>query len=680
MASRKKPLGDGAAIAAALKERSTRNQTGEQKKWEARIRAAEEAGREPHAVYDECRDAHEGNILSKSASVKEKRLFSQLRNYNIEVNKLMPVLASQRERIVPRIPWFKLNPTRAQTPAEQLQMQTAEMVQNFFFRAPRMNFKRNMRVTFLGASLGYSAIEVCYTPDEGEEPEKDKKEELGEITATIDAEGNEILEVEGGSPLMREDGSFVRRGRKLVLDLRDPLDYFDIRAHSWDTLILDHEGTQEPEDMRFIGTRFVMPLEKALKNPIFRTTDKNALRSAAKTLQKRTIRDHIRPPRPYEEVQGYGTDDFLRVEGIRIWDAENREVLYYVEGLPDIAAKFEYPGWVDHSPIKLLFFNERLGSIYPQTEASQALPLLRAYSIFWCTLVNHLKRFKRKYGMTPTAFKNAAQQDMLLDPTDGLILQLANKNSLWPIDDAYLDPAIYKMMEQAILDFFEIMGSSPEFVGVAQSTSATQSAIIDRRGVGREQEKREIMKDFLEEVSDTMMANLQHNLPREIAVQITGPSGVEWKQVVARPGIQGRFKSWVDLQELEPSSPASDWQKQQAMVALFGPSALAQPTIAKSIGHTLAPNDPNIQRELQQLGEIYLAVETAKIAGGGGGGGGQNGNGKGGNQPPTGTTQGAAKPTGQGPEGNSGTEGRSRGREQRTLLGAGSSERPKESR
>lgn len=673
MGYRRKPLGDGKAIAEELKSRRKPRTSDEYKLWEGRLNKAEEQAEQYHSVYDECKRAYEGDILGANATSQQRKDFALLRKYDIQVNKLVPVLASQRERVVPRIPWFRLNPQHAQNPTEQANMRAAEMVQNFMLRSSRMNFNRNMRLSHLGASLGYSALEVCYTPDDGKNPEKDKKQYTGEIKAEVDAQGMETFEVEGGPPLVTESGDFVRRGGKLVLDLRDPLDYFDIKLHWWETLVLDHEQGNEQEDMRFLGTRFVMRLEDALENPIFKTTDKKALRAAAKSLRGRTRKEIIRPRRPYEEMNGEAGDDFLRLEGVRFWHAAKREVVYWVDGLPDIAAKYEYPGWVGHSPIRLLRFNERLGSPYPLTEVSQALPLLRAYSIFFCTLINHLKRFKRKYGMTPTAFKDSAQRDMLLDPADGLVLQLASKNSLWPIDDAYLDPAIYKMMDRALMDFLEIMGSAPEFVGSAEADSATQAAIIDRRGVGREQERRGMMKDFLEEVSDIMLANLQHNLPRETAVRIAGPDGATWEKIVSRPDIQGKFRSWVDLQELEPQSPANEWQKQQAMIALFGRGIFASPSISKSVARSLAWHDPNIQKDLVEMGEMFLGQE---LLGGPAGGAKPSGNGS--KPPPSGTTQGTPKPTGQGKEGNAGTEGRSRGREQRTLLGAGSSERPKE--
>ena len=668
MASRRKQP----TVSDALKERRVSRKTDELKKWEARIQYAEQECEERYKVYDENERAYYGRIMPNSHESVTLRNTAFLKSYEIEINKLLPVLASQRERILPRIPWSRLNPQKPQNRIEQAQMRAAEMSLNFLLRAPRMGYHQSASLLLLGASLGIGALEVCNATDEGVDPEKDKEEATGEFTVEIDDETNmEVLEIEGGDPLMTEDGDFVRRGRKIVLDLRDPLDYFDIRYVHWQDLRFDPEGGNKPEELDWLATKFSLRLDEALANPIFATADKEEMKRAARSVIAKRPRDIIRPPRPYEDQRLHSSgkdDDFLRVTGWRCWHASKRQVVYIVDGMADVASKYEYPGWIGHSPISFLKFYEKFGTFLPQTEVEFALPSLRSYSLFMQTLLNHLKRFKRKYGATPNAFEKPEERDSFLDPIDGSVITVRSEKDLWAIEDAYLDPAIYQMMERSKMDFFEIMGSAPEFVGAAQSTSATQSAIIDRRGVGREEEKREMLARTMEDVSDKMLANLQHNLPRELAVRIVGPDGRHWKKVVNRPDIQGRFKSWIDLTELEPHNQAQETQKMLGFLQIMGPEvAFTSEAFTRQFFKNMAWNDPNIQQDFVQLATLLFAQRLF-------GGGGEK-------KPATGgETKGGAKPTGQGPEEGATTEGRSQGRTQRefnTLLGPGSTPREK---
>jgi len=473
--------------------------------------------------------------------------------------------------------------------------------------------------------------------------------------------------------MISEDGeSFVKRGGQLLLDLRDPTDYFGLRYVHWDDIRFDTEGGNSPEDLEWVATRFSMRLDDALLNPIFKKVDREEIRRAAKSIKIKKRREIIRPPRPHEGGpfdRGDGLEDFLRITGWRCWDAKNRQVIYLIDGLHTLGAKLDYPGWVGHSPIEFLKFHERLGEFCPMTEVEYARPVLSAYNLFWSTLLNHLKRFKRKYIANPSAFQRPEQRDQLLDPDDGMVIEATGgKNAVTPLDDAPLDPAIYRMMSQATSDFFEMMGSAPEFLGVAQSSSATQAAIIDRRGVGREEEKREILAKALEGVGDKMLACLQANLPKELAIRIAGPDGAVWKKTVARPDIQGKFKTWIDLTEMQPQSQQQEKQESLALLQILGPEVFTSPAFTEQFFKLWSWPNPDIQAEMTELMTLKMALATM---------------GAGAPQTGSGEAKGGVKPTGQGKEQENTTEGRSEGRAQRskgefpTLLGPGSTPKPK---
>ena len=585
MAARKKnqpPPTIGGDVAAALRERQARSESDEVKLWKARLKFAAEAVEPRYKVYD----ANEKAVYGESMTEAEKTRARYGRQFTVEINKFLPALAGQRERILPQVPWWNLVPAKAGMSKIELQrMRAAEMCENFVFRSSRMNFNLNASMALMGAELGIGAIDVCFTPDDGEQPEKGKQAEYMKIEVEIDPDtGMEIADT-AGYPLLTEDGDTYRRGNKIMADTRDPLDYFDMEYVHWQDLLFDTESGNEPEDLDWVAKKFCMRFDAATENPIFRGTSAENLRRAAKSLVGKTsAKDAIRPPRPYEDgPQSPGDDDFLRVTGWRIQDARKRKVIYLIDGLGELGNKYEYPGWVGHSTLTFLKFNERMGEFLPITSIEGARPALIAYNMFWNTLLNHLKRFKRKYVVAPNAFEKVEQRDQLLDPIDGMTIEArGGKNAVVALEDAYLDPAIYKMMSLAESDFFQQIGSAPEFLGVAQSSSATQASIIDRRGVGREDEKRLLLKSFFERVGDKMLANLQHNLPKELAIRIAGPDGRTWRKVVTRPDIDGHFRNHIDMIEMTPAAESQEIQQDLALIQMVGPQVAFSSEIGRA--------------------------------------------------------------------------------------------------
>ncbi len=679
----KRPAPGMTDVAAALKERQGKVKLGEGDMWRTRMAIATEVRDKRAIKYDSNERAYYGELFTES----ERKMAVAAQSFLYECNLALPTISAQRQRVVPRIPWHSLEPTREISPLDEARMRTAEMTLNFFFRHPLMNYASRMNQIHLMGELGLGACEVYFSPDEGEDPERDRSEETGKIEADIDPEtGLDTLESPSGDPLMTDDGEFVQRGRgKIVIDTRNPLEYFGTRNYHWNQMLVDPEGDEDPTSLGWISTNFSMRLDDALRNKAFNKATKEEIRSAGKSVLER-LKDKRsmirRSPIGAEygapsNASTYGAspedEDFIRITGQRIWDARKRTCIYMVDGMQDVAGKLDYPGWVGHSPITFYKLEDKIGSFYPQTAFEHGLPYLQAYARFWATLMNHLKRFKRKYGATPTAFVTEEQESHLLDPTDGLVVKLRDKNALWPIEDAYLDPSIYQMMERAEQNWYRIMGSAAEFLGVPGSDSATQASIIDRRGVGREDEKRVRLINCFQEVSNKMLANIQANLPTPIAVRIAGEDGQMWKKIVGRADLGGigLYETVINISEMQPYSLQGQFQSLMGFLQILGPDAFAaSPDFTEEFFKSGLIHNPVIAKQFTEYATLMLAQRMA------GGGGAENGNGGG----KSGESKGGYKPTGQGVEGGATTAGRSAGREQRqapnTLLGPGNTPPP----
>jgi hypothetical protein len=176
------------------------------------------------------------------------------------------------------------------------------------------------------------------------------------------------------------------------------------------------------------------------------------------------------------------------------------------------------------------------------------------------------------------------------------------KNAVVPLEDATSIP-IYQMASQALNDSTDAGLST---AGHQAADSATQSAILDRRGVGREDEKREILARTLESLGDKVLSCLQANLPKEIAIRIAGPDGRTWRKTVSRPDIQGQFKNWIDIIEMSPWGQSPQAQEMLALLNLVGPEmALASEDFSQDFFRTLSRHNPNIAADFTEMALLF---------------------------------------------------------------------------
>lgn len=668
-------------LAKAISERRVRVKTDELKIWEQRI---DFGRRESQDFQEDCAR----NLLAyigknwEDTGLAAEEIAVALRNYTLHVNRILPSLASQNAQIMPRIPWFMVRARRA-LGATGTNRETAEAVLNYTLNNPRMNYLQHTRLFLLGGHLGYGAKKTTYTPDEGVDPERNKNEPMyGRLTEEYDEKTGEIVfDVEGGTPRLDDDGNWmVRSGGRILLETRNPADYFKSEWKDFRDFVHDPEGGNDIFDHAWIAERRSWTVEEFRANTLFRNVDKRDIEHAAYSLiaagpsnvPQRMGRSDI----DRAELRAWGTNydapelDLMRLWGYEVWNCYKQEVIYIVDGLDDVAAKVSYPGWIDHSPYTFCKFNEVLGEWYPHPSVNDARALSRAYNIFWGMLLNHLRRFNRKYLMAVGAFADPKERETMKDGEDGVCVEVTDLNGIKPLEEAPLDPSIYKMMDQAIADQAEVLSSPPESRGIAQSGSATQAALIDRRSSSRENDYRMLFGTALKHDAKLMLDCLQANLDTPMAFAIAGPQGQQWEGEATRADIVGDFETDVEMSDLEPHDVGQEKRDATALVQILTPQlAFMSPLFTRKFFKLWNWNEPEIAEEFVAI-TSFLAAGGGQAAAGGPAQPAQDG-------ATSGEARGGAKMTGRGQEEGNTTEGRSVGRglrgrgESPTLLGKG---------
>lgn len=656
-----KVRGRSGVVNEVLEERSrSRRKTKDVRFWEERLRFAKRVAEPYMDEYGKNLDYYVGKQQPVYQSTKATRgmVPNQAMENMLVVNRILPSLASQNAQIAWRVPWWAVSSrTPSAAPQDEVYRENSEYLLNYALSRPQNDILLQMRLGLTSAELALAGWKVCWTPDEGIDPEEGKEEVLGELVEEQDPTTGEVrVDIEGGVPKINpKTGKPIRRGRnKFVLDTRDIGDYLKTPWIDWRDCCFDPEGSNSFYSHNWFGERFSWDYDDFMSNPLF--TNKDEIGDAAHYLEDdysgnwkdlRLFRASSTFQR--RSAPGYLQRDKMRIWGWQVWDFKLRRVLYMVDGHDRLVGDEAIPRWVDFSPYVWLKFNEVPGEWWAYPDVTPARPLAADYNISRSQVMNHRRRFNRKYGYLKGQV-DQAEMEKLKNPDDGTFFEWKKVDAVKPLIDAPIDDALYRDMDRAILDMSEIIGSSPEARGVADSDTATQAAIIERHGTSRENDKRQTMARSLGDVGRIALNALQANLKEPIPVRILGPQGTHWQGVVGQADITGDFESTVDLTELEPHDKKSDRQDLLALTQILGPeTVLLSPTMLKRLLTSFRQYDPAVVQELHEIGVMMQMLNHQGASPSGGGG----------------ESRGGAKPSGQGPEGGNATEGRSEGRQAR---------------
>jgi len=541
----------------------------------------------------------------------------------LTVNRLLPSLATQNSQIMWKLPWFRVIPRRALGGIGLEQAKVAEMTLNHIMQHPKNNVLLQARLTVLAAHMGYGALKVSYTPDEGVPLDNAEKEEVwGQVITEDNGAGDLVTDVLGGVPWTDpETGEMRRKGDLLLIDTRDPAALYRIDWVDWMDLRHDPEGGNQFEDHGWIAQRMSWRYDEFMENELF--TEKDGIESAANSIANTGIMHHTGGATATRKMrfgrgsvsqsadQGVDTEaakDMMRFHGWQIHDFVNGKVIYMVDDWDRIVGKDSIPRWIDHSPYSFAKLHEVLGEWMPYTEMEAGRPLIRSYNKTRSQVLNHRRRFNRKYEVLKD-FVTFDELEKLKDPADGTIVFVEQAGSIVPIQDAPLDQALYKDLELDIRDMSEIFGATPEGRGSSASKTATQAAIIEQRGSSREDDKRTIIGNALSKAAGKLLNALQANLDKKMAVNIVGPSGQAFERHVSRVQLTGDYDVKVEISDMQPNDFATEEARLLKFAQVMGPVAFRSQRWMSRLVRNMNMDDPDMVNELVALFEQAATEE-----------------------------------------------------------------------
>jgi hypothetical protein len=304
--------------------------------------------------------------------------------------------------------------------------------------------------------------------------------------------------------------------------------------------------SRRDSELGWIAERFILPYEEVMENPDFDTKGLKPNANANNLLAK--IRGASYDPK--------NLPDGNKEEYVIFWEVWKRKdktvcVIaedHYENYLQEKESAYTYLDSKFH-PYFMLRFNEIPDEFYPDSDITPAEPQMLELNETRTQMINHTRRFNRKYAAKPGALTPEAKT-ALREGEDGVIIEVSEQYSedpvtstIMPIIDAPLPPEVFAVESRVKDDIFTILGTqdyASQSSGGARS--ATEAQIIAAQSRFRVEERIDLIGEFAGKVIKAVGQICLKNIDKEKAMQILGLEGVYWRQYNDDEDIRGEFE------------------------------------------------------------------------------------------------------------------------------------------
>jgi len=493
--------------------------------------------------------------------------------------------------------WF-VNPVKRSAEFDvEKNAETAQIYLNYYARENAgSTLKKQMRLAILDAFFWFGAIKTGYVADFEPNTNYGKYKILGY------KEDEPIYDIDDESHIFRVD------------DVKEyPVnEKFVSRRVTPAAFIFDTECDNYFEDGRFIIQEMVKPLIEVKKDERYintKTLKENFLVKVGLNIDEKTLRED-------EEYSGL-EDDLKRVTLYEIYDREHDKLKVMAEGHDYWLRNEEIPEGIDKDPYSFILFNTVPDEVYPIADLRPLIPIQEEYNIGRGMIMEHAKRFARKYGYVDGMIDDD-EMSKLQDPADGTFFKVKDlplSGVIEPLQDAPLDSAVYTNFEQSKQDFREVGGATEQDRGIVERRkTAYEAAKMSEATSIRKDDRKSLVEDFAAMVGKKTLQSMQANLTIEDAVYVGGEDKSKQWRKISKEEICGEFNTTVETGSAAPNLPEYERSEiQQLIQSLAGfPPEMIQTEInlggllravAKTF-HTMDADDilnpPEVRKQKQE--------------------------------------------------------------------------------
>jgi len=416
-----------------------------------------------------------------------------------------------------------------------------EAIVNYWWRHYdcQKEFRRSVKDALI---LGHGWVKTGYRYVEEEkvaEGNFDSYDELAELRDENVAESNLIV---------KEDRPFVERV--------SPFDVF-----------VDPDATSM-EDARWVAQRIRRPLEDVKKDKRYNSTARG---EASPSHYSKWGQDAYRPRRSQDPQDSY-------VEVWEWYDIDRNTVSVFCDGSDKfLVAPKEIP-FAFGQPFVMIRNYDVPETFYPMGELEAIEPLQHELNQTRTQMMNHRKRFSRKWLYKETAFDTDGRQALESDEDNVMVPVITDDNLgnvISPMPAVINPPEFYNQSDLISSDMNRVSGVSEYQQGAMPEIrrTATEAAIVQDASNARASDKLAIIERSIGECARRLVMLAQQFMTGEQAVRIVGSEAQPLWLTFDRDYIQGEFDYEVEGGSTAPMNESFRRQRALQIVDAMAPFA-----------------------------------------------------------------------------------------------------------
>lgn len=500
----------------------------------------------------------------------------------ITINKIYSQLMAELPSLYSVDPYFYVKTKKSYSPDPNTIAQfeiKAKIRQAYLnYLKGELKLKKKCRLAIQDAHFAYGVVKVHYYAEERE------NQDYGQD-----------LKGDNGTPLIGDDGEPLKEPEYIPVNER----YCVTRVHPDDFLFSADAGPLE-DKWPWIAERVRMTKDEA-------KGDKRLNQKIVKSLQPGD-----KDKEKTSSIENKSKEDDLFVFW-EIYDLKKKQWLIVSEDADEPLKKpGSLPKGVESHPYAVLMFTLQDNTAYPIPPVSQRLDPQKELCMARSRYMTHRKRFNRKYEVFMGGLVDETEVDKLESGEDGTIIRKqVSAPVVTPISDAALDQNGWAEIQALNNDLNEISGYGGNARGIADSDSATEADILEKRLNIREGDRLSIVTDWILEIAEKLDQLVQANISRDEAIRITGPQGEFWQDVRATDyeEIDGEFEYSLNIGATSPQLPQLERAQFLALLQTFAnfPQLLTNPHLVKRVMEMHNWDDEIVVQELVELGKKMMS-------------------------------------------------------------------------
>ena len=448
----------------------------------------------------------------------------------------------------------------ARQPQWEAAEQTVEAAANYWWKRYRFHPEVRRAVDDY-IMVGHGWVKVGYRYEETEQVRS--ADDMQAEFQQLQDQTNQAAEQDPGQATQLPTDQQLMAGvsdTKMVPSIDQP---FVERVSTFD-MYVDPEATSL-QDAKWIAQRIIMSLEEA-----------KAEESYSPAARGRLEADAAMNPRwrdkgaEGQSREGKYDDGIKRVTIWEFYDLRHGKMCVFADkGETFLVDPTDLP-YPYGMPYRMLRNYDVPDQFYPLGDLEMIEPIQRELNETRSAMMNHRKRYQRKYVANRQALDEEAIAALESD-VDNAIVYVDDNTPLGevvaPLPISSIDPQMYNYSQTILSDMDLVSGVSEYQRGALSETrrTATEAAMIQDAVNARSQDKLATIEVFLAEIAQCVVALAQTYLTGEQILRVVGEQGAASWVSFTREDIQGEYDFDV---EAGSTQPLNDTQRRQTALQL----------------------------------------------------------------------------------------------------------------